>query len=83
MSSKFYGSLLPDYADLDNTTGSAPGYRVFISENDGGISLQMIHAKDNPITTSGSAIFMNVHEAKEMTKIEAVLANSLQCKSQP
>lgn len=66
MGSTIYANLLPDYGDLDNVTGNAPGYRVYIIENDGGISLQMIHAKDDPITTQGSAIFMNVHEAKEL-----------------
>ena len=66
MGSKFYGKLLPDYGDLDNKTKTAPGYRVYIIENDGGVSLQMIHAKDDPETTPGSAVFMNVDEAKEM-----------------
>jgi hypothetical protein len=36
MANKFYGKLLPDYGDLDNQTGTAPGYRVYVLENDGG-----------------------------------------------
>lgn len=66
MGNKFYGKLLPDLGDLDNETKTAPGYRVYINEKDGGVSLQMIHATDDPVTTLGSAVFMNVDEAKEM-----------------
>ncbi len=70
MASKMYGKLLPDYGDLDNKTGSAPGYRVYILENDGGISLQMLHADEDPIRGTGSSVFLNVEEAREM--IEAL-----------
>ena len=66
MASKFYGKLLPDYGDLDNQTGKAPGYRVYILENDGGVSLQMIHADIDPISAKGCAVFLNVDEADEM-----------------
>jgi len=68
MASKFYGSLLPDYGDLDNQTGTAPGYRVYVLENDGGISLQMIHADKNPVSEVGYSVFLNVDEAKEMVE---------------
>lgn len=68
MGSKFYGKLLPDYRDLDNVTGTAPGYRVYIIENDGGISLQMIHAAKDPITEPGASVFLNVNEAHELVK---------------
>lgn len=70
MASKFYGKLLPDYGDLDNQTGTAPGYRVYVLENDGGISLQMVHADKDPVFEVGSSVFLNVDEAKEM--IEAL-----------
>lgn len=66
MGSKFFGMLLPDYGDLDNETGKAPGFRVFIIENDGGVSLQMVPADKNPTTTNGCAVFLNVKEAKEL-----------------
>ncbi|MCP4486456.1 MAG: hypothetical protein GY820_03920 [Gammaproteobacteria bacterium] len=66
MGSKMYGKLLPDYGDLDNETNTAPGYRVYIIENDGGISLQMIHANDDPVTSPGYSVFLNVTEAKEL-----------------
>jgi ArsR family metal-binding transcriptional regulator len=66
MGSKMYGKLLPEYEDLDNKTKTAPGFRVYVIENDGGISLQMIHANDDPVTTGGSSIFMNVDEAREL-----------------
>jgi len=66
MASKMYGKLLPNYGDLDNVTKSAPGYRVYVLENDGGVSLQMIHADENPTTSEGSAVFLTVDEAKEL-----------------
>lgn len=62
--SKFYGKLLPDYGDLDGVTSL--GYRVFILEKDGGISLQMVSEKDDPTTTLGLAVFLNIEEAKDM-----------------
>jgi len=65
MASCIYSKLLPDNGDLDNITGTTPGYRVYISENDGGVSLQIIHANDDPMTASDHAVFMNVDEAKE------------------
>jgi len=68
MGSKFYGKLLPDYSDLDNVTGNAPGYRVYIFENDGGISLQMVHADKNPATEIDAEVFLNVNEARELIK---------------
>lgn len=61
-----YSKILPDYTDLDNESGLKPGYRVYILENDGGISLQMIHADSDPVTEVGSAVFLNVDEAQEM-----------------
>ncbi len=66
MASKMYGKLLPDYGDLDNVTGTAPGYRVYVLENDGGISLQLIHANEDPVTSQGSSVFLNVEEAREL-----------------
>lgn len=66
MASKIYGKLLPDYRDLDNKTSGAPGYRAFVLENDGGVSLQMIHANDHPLTSPGYSVFLNVDEAKEL-----------------
>lgn len=66
MASKFYGKLLPDYGDLDNDTGTAPGYRVYVTENDGGVSLQLIHADKDPVTEAGSCVFFSVKEAKEI-----------------
>ncbi|EGR1226500.1 hypothetical protein AB4T57_004597 [Vibrio parahaemolyticus] len=66
MASKMYGKLLPDYGDLDNVTKTAPGYRVYVLENDGGISLQMLHANDDPVTDVGYSVFLNVEEAQEL-----------------
>lgn len=70
MGSKFYGKLLPDYGNLDNKTGTAPGYRVYVLENDGGISIQIIKADQNPVLEEGYSVFLNVDEAKEI--IEAL-----------
>lgn len=61
-----YGKLLPDYGDLDNASKTAPGYRVYVLENDGGISLQMIHADENPAKSRGYSVFMNIEETKEL-----------------
>jgi hypothetical protein len=68
MGSNFYGTLLPDLSDLDNTTGNAPGYRVYIMEEDGGITLSMVHADANPNTEQGPAVFLNVSEAHELVE---------------
>lgn len=66
MASKIYGKLLPDYGDLDNKSGSAPGYKVYVLENDGGVSLQMIHADESSVTARGYSVFLNVDEAEEI-----------------
>ncbi|GAB6392943.1 MAG: hypothetical protein MdMp014T_2316 [Treponematales bacterium] len=69
MASCMYSKKLPDYGDLDNVTGSAPGYKVYVSENDGGVLLQMFHAeRDNPMTSMGYSVFMNVAEAKGLLR---------------
>ncbi len=68
MASSFYSKLLPDYGDLDNQTKTAPGYRVYVLENDGGVSLQMIHADQDPATNAGSSVFLNVDETKELIR---------------
>jgi len=41
---------------------------VYILENDGGISLQMVHADRDPITEKGYAVFLNVEEAREFVE---------------
>ena len=66
MASKMYGKLLPDYGDLDNKTKTCPGYRLFVLENDGGVSVQLIHADENPSTARGHSVFLNVKEAREL-----------------
>lgn len=66
MGSCMYGKLLPDNGDLDNVTKTAPGYRVFVCENNGGVELSMIHADDDPVTTPGYQVFMNPDEAEEL-----------------
>ena len=66
MGSKFYGKRLPDYGDLDNRTATVPGYRLYVIENDGGVSLQVIHADDDPMTSAGYSVFLTPSEAEEL-----------------
>ncbi len=66
MASCIYSKILPDYSDLDNNSGERPGYKVFILENDGGISVQFQNADDESDSDTLKAVFMNVCEAKEM-----------------
>lgn len=63
--SLMYSKILPDYTDLDNGTGSKPGYKVFILEKDGGVSVQLQNADDNSDSNTLKAVFMNVDEANE------------------
>ena len=66
MASCMYSKLLPDYSDLDNDSGERPGFRLFIIENDGGISIQMQNAKDQIESDTTNSVFMTVNEAKEL-----------------
>jgi len=66
MASLMYAKLLPDYGDLDNKTGTCPGYRVYILENDGGVSLQMMHPSEDPSSGKSESVFLNVEEAEEL-----------------
>ncbi len=66
MASNMYDKLLPDYGDPDNKTGTAPGYRVYVLENDGGVSIQMLEANKDLVSDMGHAVFMNVEEAREL-----------------
>jgi len=77
MASCMYSKELPDNGDLDNVTGTAPGYKVFVLENDGGISLQMFHIKkDDIMISSGYSVFMNIDETKELIK---GMQNAIEC----
>ena len=77
MGSCMYGKLLPDNGDLDNQTVNCPGYRVYVCENDGGVEVSMIHASQDPVTTPGSQVFMNVEEAEELVRgLEAAIARA-------
>ena len=66
MGSPIYSKLLPALGDLDNRTGTEPGYRVFVMEIDGGIALELVHANEDPATSKGSSVFLNVEEAQEL-----------------
>ena len=60
-----YSKILPDYSDLDNDSGVRPGYKVFIIENDGGVSIQFQNADDISDSDTLRAVFMNKEEAKD------------------
>lgn len=70
MASYFYDKHVPDYRDIDNKTGKAPGFRISICENDCGIGLSMEPFKK----TTGIAIdpkaqysgWFNIKEAREL-----------------
>ena len=66
MASCMYSKLFSDYSDLDNDSGERPGFRLFIIENDGGISIQMQNAKDPIESDTANSVFMTVKEAKEV-----------------
>ena len=61
-----YSKHLPDYRDLDNSSGEYPGYKVWILEKDGGVSIQMQDASDKSDSDTLKGIFLNVEEAKEL-----------------
>ena len=64
-----YSKELPDYRDLDNKAGNCNGYKTYIIEKDGGVSIQTQDAEeasDNCNTLRG--VFMNVNEAEEFNK---------------
>ena len=62
-----YSKQLPDFSDLDNDSGVKPGYKVYILERDGGVSLLMKDADEpNDKDETLKSVFMNVDEAKIM-----------------
>lgn len=61
-----YSKHLPDYRDLDNNSGKRPGYKVWVIEKDGGVSIQMQDTSDESDSDTLKSIFLNVDEAKEL-----------------
>lgn len=61
-----YSKHLPDYRDLDNDSGKRPGYKVWVIEKDGGVSIQMQDTSDESDSDTLKGIFLNVDEAKEL-----------------
>ena len=61
-----YSKHLPDYRDLDNNSGKRPGYKVWVIEKDGGVSIQMQDTSDESDSYTLKSIFLNVDEAKEL-----------------
>ena len=66
MASIFYDKHLPDYGDLDNKTGTRPGFRFGIRENDGGIGIFMGPINDDPDSDRYYNGFLNVNEAEDL-----------------
>jgi hypothetical protein len=65
MASNFYDKHLPDYGDLDNTTGKCPGFRFGVRENDGGVGIDMGPINDDYDGDTFYRAFLNVQEAEE------------------
>lgn len=63
-----YSKRLPDYRDLDNDSGDCPGYKVYVLEKDGGVSIQMQDASDESDSDTLKGIFLNVDEAEEFAR---------------
>ncbi|MGD1046913.1 MAG: hypothetical protein ABR936_16535 [Bacteroidota bacterium] len=68
MASLFYSKHLPDYGDLDNSTGTCPGYLFLIRENDGGIGISMGPINEDPDGDTHYGAFLNLEEAKELVR---------------
>ena len=68
MASVFYSKWLPDFSDLDNRSDRAPGYCVYIREDDGGVGLEIMHPSESQTIGTGFAVFLNVDEAEEMLR---------------
>jgi len=66
MGSKYFGKRLPDLGDLENQSNTAPGYCLYVGEEDGGVSVQLVDADANQSSTLGSGVFLNVNEAEEL-----------------
>lgn len=81
MASCMYSKILPDYSDLDNDSGERPGFRLFIIENDGGISIQMQNAKDPIESDTANSVYMTVKEAKELLTGLNDAINRASCKN--
>ncbi len=61
-----YSKELPNYKDLDNKSGNCSGYKIYILEKDGGISVQMQNAEEpSEQSETVKAVFMSVEEAEE------------------
>jgi len=65
MASYFYDKHLPNYGDLNNTTGKCPGFRFGVRENDGGVGIYMGPINDNFDGDTFYRAFLNVQEAEE------------------
>ncbi|MBO4858119.1 MAG: hypothetical protein J5527_06355 [Treponema sp.] len=61
-----YSKEFPDYKDLDNESGKCYGYKIYILEKDGGVSVQIQNAEEASVQSETvKAVFMNVEEAEE------------------
>lgn len=61
-----YSKELPDYMDLDNKTGKCHGYKTYILERDGGVSIQTQNVDElTGECNTLRGVFMNVNEAEE------------------
>lgn len=64
-----YTKELPDINELDNSSGNCPGYKTYILEKDGGVSIQIQNAKESSDQSRTlKAVFLNIKEAEEFRK---------------
>lgn len=69
MTSLMYKDQLPDWGDLENTTGDHPGYRLYVEENDGwvGVSLQPTD-KNEGSCEDAYTVALTIEKAEELIK---------------
>lgn len=77
-----YEKHVPSYVDLDNISGKAPGFRVTVCENDGGVGLILEPYLDNPSPTINLdkyyGVFFNIKEAQELvSSLQAAIEGAL------
>ena len=69
MASTLYSRIHADYEDLDNETGTAPGFLVEVKENDGGVGVCFYPDGEVSPKRPGvgrAQVFMTAEEAREL-----------------
>jgi len=67
MTSLFYKDQLPDWTDQTNATGTRPGYRLYVEENDGLIAVSLQPADKDEISSEDAyTATLTVAQAKAL-----------------